>query len=323
MQAPAGAASSMGASVPFFEAAEAFEGARLGTVFKLGHLGLGYYLDPHQTLVPEVREKLPEKWRNATLREERLRVDAAVGAGISLEHSEFGFVVEGVDPEPGQQLQPGEVIVAMEGRLLVGLSAPQMQASFAKRRVDGARLHIANLAEVTKLSKRDPSIVECWDAQHQHTYYFHKKTGKTSWVEEELVAHGATGSGEAASSAGPGAPPAAPPVDLANFLIHGFAKPKEQPPKKKQKVAKDKDKEKDAATLSKDESDLARAERQRWEEWNSGGSGGYTEMFLNRYKGCQSNPGKKKDDKRLKGSVGPGNGMEYLAKWTGSKNSFN
>lgn len=301
--------------VPFFEAAACFAGARPGRVFKLGHLGLGYYLDGTQTLLHEVRPKIPERWRDVQLREERLRVDPQTGAGLSLEHSEFGFAVEAVDAVPGQQIRPGEVIVAMEGRMLAGLSAPQMQASFQKRRADGARLQVASLAEAKDLAARDPAVVECWDARQQRVYYFHKRTAKTAWTREELQL--APEQAQMAEQAAHEATPGAVPVDLASFLSHGFAKPKEQPPKKKRKAP--------AAETSaeKDISDLAREERKRWNDWNEGGRGGYTDQFLTRYKNCTSYPTKSKPDKRLKGSVGPGQGMEYMARWTGSKNSFN
>lgn len=287
-------------------------------VFKLGNQGLGYYLDADQTMISQVRPKLPERWRECQLREEQLRVDPAEGAGLSLEHSEFGFAVEAVDPEPGQDVAPGEVIVAMEGRLLAGLSAPQMQASFQKRRVDGARLQVASLAEVKELANRDPAIIECWDAQHQCVYYFHKRTAKTAWTREELQPPPdplAPRETAAAASSGAAAAGQAP-IDIANFLRHGFAQPKEQEAKKKRKAKAD-------AEPEKDESDLARQERQRWKAWNEGGRGGYTDMFLNKYRNCTSWESKPKEDKRLKGSVGPGHGNEYVARWTGSKNSFN
>eukprot|EP00446_Apocalathium_sp_SHHI-4_P062567 CAMPEP_0177418586 /NCGR_PEP_ID=MMETSP0368-20130122/69259_1 /TAXON_ID=447022 ORGANISM="Scrippsiella hangoei-like, Strain SHHI-4" /NCGR_SAMPLE_ID=MMETSP0368 /ASSEMBLY_ACC=CAM_ASM_000363 /LENGTH=281 /DNA_ID=CAMNT_0018888237 /DNA_START=68 /DNA_END=913 /DNA_ORIENTATION=+ len=275
-------------SLPF-EVASSFEGARPGKVFKLGDLGLGYYVDAlagssssrsssgstsgNSAHLEEFRKQLPETWRNCTsLREERLRVDKKAGAGLALERSDFGFAVTGVDAEPGQQVQQGEVIVAVEGRMLHGLSAPQMQASFLKRRVDGARLQVAALAEVEYLSKLDPAVVECWDAQHQRHYYFHKKTGQSGWTHEEL----STSASSSSEGAGDGT-----------------------------------------------ESDLAREERERWNAWNAGERGGYTEQFLDKYKNCQSNPSKPKETKILKGSVGPGNGMEYMARWTGSKNSFN
>jgi len=273
-------------------------------------LGLGYYLDAAQTQLPELRPLLPERWREVPLREERLQVDARAGCGLSMEHSEFGFVIEGVEEKPGQALEAGEVIVAIEGRLLAGLSAPQMQASFAKRRVADARIQVASLAEVKDMAARDPAVLECWDPGHQRVYYFDKKTGRSGWTREELKQ--AAGAGATAAQ-----PAAQAPLDLASFLSHGFAKPKD-PPKKKRK--KEEEKPKDSA---KDESDLAREEKQRWDEWNAGGQGGYTEQFLQKYKNCTSNPSTKNKEKRLKGSVGPGQGMEYMARWTGSNNSFN
>jgi len=308
---------------PFFEQAESWQGARPGYAFKLGHLGLGYYVDSgvddtqDSNLLTELRPKLPERWRNcSTLRQERLVVDPASGAGMTLEHCEFGFKITGVDASPGQRVAPDDVIVAVEGRLFVGLSAPQMQASFIKRRVHGARLQVASLQEIAYLNTLDPSIIEGWDPTHQCTYYFSKKTGKSAWRREELEQEHAAAS---ASSSSSGAAPAHQPVDLASFLSHGFAKPKEPAKPKKRKAAANSA----AGAEGQDESDMARAERQRWREWNDGGQGGYTEQFLEKYKNCQSNPAKPKDDKRLKGSVGPGHGLEYVARWTGSKNSFN
>eukprot|EP00931_Biecheleriopsis_adriatica_P092171 TRINITY_DN65999_c0_g1_i1.p1 TRINITY_DN65999_c0_g1~~TRINITY_DN65999_c0_g1_i1.p1 ORF type:complete len:315 (+),score=92.78 TRINITY_DN65999_c0_g1_i1:97-1041(+) len=308
--------------VPPFQAADSFQGKRPGMVFKMGNMGLGYYLDPVQVdrkLLDEVIPKLPETWRRANFREERLRVDDKAGCGLSMEHSDFGFAVQEVEEKPGQKLQDGEVIVAIEGRILAGLTAPQMQASFVKRRVNGARLHVANLAQVQELSQRDPAIVEMWDNVKQHMYFFHKKTGKSAWTIEELQpAAGASSStpGKEASEGNAQSAQAAP-IDLAHFLTHGYAKQKE-PPKKKAKKAEPK-----AGELAKDESDLAREERARWKNWNEGGTGGYTDMFFARYKHLATQPEKPKPDKRLKGSVGPGQGMEYMARWTGSKNSFN
>jgi len=172
---------------------------------------------------------------------------------------------------------------------------------------------------VRVLATRDPSIVECWDAQYQRVYYFHKRTGKSGWVVEDLVAEAAAAT-QASGPTSDGMAAQPPGLDLASFLTHGYSKPKE-PVKKKQKVAP-KAKAEPGPGGAKDESDLSREERKRWADWNEGG-GGYTEMFFNKYKNCQSNPGKPKEDKRLKGSVGPGQGMEYMARWTGSKNSFN
>eukprot|EP00928_Gymnodinium_smaydae_P089054 TRINITY_DN73057_c0_g1_i1.p1 TRINITY_DN73057_c0_g1~~TRINITY_DN73057_c0_g1_i1.p1 ORF type:complete len:347 (-),score=76.22 TRINITY_DN73057_c0_g1_i1:51-1091(-) len=312
--AGAGQKTVSGNSGDVFEPALSFQGYRKGMCFKLGDQGLGYYTDHYQTLVATVRPQLPESWRSCKLREELLKVDPACGAGLALTHSDYGFAVEKVAEQPGQNLEVGDVVVAVEGRLFVGISGPQMQASFQKRRVDGARLTVASLEEVRYLATRDPNVTECWDATNQTYYYFNKKTGKSSWVREEVEEAAAASSSSAANvSAAPASGPA--PVDLANFLSHGFNAPKEQQAKKKRK-AKDEG-------PKKDESDLAREEKGRWDEWNSGERGGYTEMFLRKYKNCTSYPVKPKEDKRLKGSVGPGQGNEYMARWTGSKNSFN
>merc|ERR1740121_1862386 len=279
----------------------------------MGHLGLGYYTDTAaaeaDSQLKLVLPQLPESWRNCpSLRQERLRVEPGGSAGISLERTDFGFAVLKVAETPGQAVAKGDVIVAVEGRLFVGLSAEQMQASFLKRKVNGARLQIASLEEVERLSKLDPSIIECWDAQNKRVYYFNKKTAKSGWTPEELQAPVAAAETEQVSK---------PPIDLATFLSHGFNAPKE-PPKKKKKTAQSAQPD-----AGKDESDLARDERARWAAWNEGGQGGYTEQFFEKYKNCRANDKPSKEDKRMKGSVGPGNGMEYMARWTGSKNSFN
>eukprot|EP00419_Tripos_fusus_P005924 CAMPEP_0172687132 /NCGR_PEP_ID=MMETSP1074-20121228/21450_1 /TAXON_ID=2916 /ORGANISM="Ceratium fusus, Strain PA161109" /LENGTH=91 /DNA_ID=CAMNT_0013506549 /DNA_START=3 /DNA_END=275 /DNA_ORIENTATION=+ len=91
-----------------------------------------------------------------------------------------------------------------------------MQASFQKRRIDGARLQVASLAEVKSLATRDPAVIECWDARHQRPYYFHKKTAKVAWTLEELaetqpVAESANQGKSDGSGDGSGAP-----IDLAN-----------------------------------------------------------------------------------------------------------
>lgn len=300
-----------------FQAAESFQGARPGYVFKVDKHGLGYYLDPVQvnrSIWDDVVSKLPETWRDTPHREEQLRVSQQQSCGLSMSHSDFGFVVDKVEDEPGQKLHKGEAIVAIEGRLLAGLSAPQMQASFQKRRVDGARLYVVDLAKAEELSRRDPNIIEMWDPVKQHNYFFHKKTGKSAWTLEELQPAPSTSTSTSASSEKRKADASQAPIDIAHFMQHGFAKQKEQPKKKAKAKADETD---------RSESDLAREERARWRNWNEGGTGGYTQQFFDRYKNCRAFDPKPKEDKRLKGSVGPGPGMEYMARWTGSKNSFN
>jgi len=298
-------------SNPFFEYSPAFTGARPGYVFKLDHLGLGYYLDEIQTLLPKVRKELPAAWRETRLREERLKVCPEEGAGVALEPCEYGFLVESVEELPGQNLSEGDVIVAVEGRLFAGISGEQMKASFLKRRTDGARLTVARFSEAKELASKDPSIIEGWDARNGCAYFFSKRSGKSAWSIEALKVAEAPKEVEA--------PAPAAPVDLQHFLQHGFSKPLES---EQDKINKKKRK-KDASELTKDTSDLARDEKSRWNEWNEGGQGGYTAMFFQRYQNSHAFPAKEKPDKRLKGSVGPGLGMDKFEKWTGSKNSFN
>lgn len=306
-QAPAGYT---GGSTSFFDPCPSFIGERPGYVFKLDHMGLGYYVDPLQTLLPKVKEQLPERWRECSMREEKLKVDPTAGAGVALEPCEFGFLVERVNEEPGQNLTKGDVVVAVEGRMFVGISGDQMKASFLKRRVDGARLAVVRLEEVTQLNALDAAVIEGWDARNGCKYYFSKKSGLSAWSLEDLKAK------EAPKAKEEEAPKA--PVDLQQFLLHGFNKPLES---EQDKIRKNKRKKETAA--GKDESDLARAEKSRWNDWNEGGTGGYTEAFFAKYRNCQAFEKAPKADKRLKGSVGPGLGMDKFEKWTGSKNSFN
>lgn len=295
---------------PFYEYSPGFTGARPGYVFKLDHLGLGYYLDPLQTLLPKVKEQLPERWRETPMREERLTVDPTSGAGVALEPCDFGFLVTKINEEPGQSLTEGDVIVAVEGRMFVGISGDQMKASFLKRRVNGARLAVVRLEEAKERDALDESIIEGWDARNGCKYYFSKRSGLSAWSIEDLKAKEKPK--EAAKEE------AKAPVDLSHFLQHGFMQPLESEQDRIRKKRK-----KDNGEPEKDESDRARAEKSRWNDWNEGGRGGYTDAFLNKYRNCHAFEGKAKEDKRLKGSVGPGAGMDRFESWTGSKNSFN
>jgi len=294
----------------FFDYSPGFTGARPGYVFKLGHMGLGYYLDEMQTLIPKVRAELPERWRQAALREERLKVCPESGSGVALVPCDFGFQVEGVEEQPGQNLTEGDVIVAVEGRMFVGITGDQMKASFLKRRINGARLAVVRLEEVQELNEQDPSIIEGWDARNGCKYFFSKRSGKSGWSIEQLKQAEAP---KPEAEKGPEAP-----VDLQHFLQHGFMQPLESEQDKNKKRKK-----KESSDPKKDESDLARDEKGRWNDWNEGGRGGYTDAFFQRYKNVHAFPEKIKPDKRLKGSVGPGMGMDRFEKWTGSANSFN
>lgn len=63
------------------------------------------------------------------------------------------------------------------------------------------------------MAEKDPNIVEMWDHVKQHSYYFHKKTGRSAWTPEELKK---TMEKEKEKEKKPQAP-----IDLAHFLQHG------------------------------------------------------------------------------------------------------
>jgi len=294
---------------PFYEYSPTFAGERPGYVFKLDHMGIGYYLDPVQTLLPKVKAQLPESWRDCPLREERLKVDPEEGAGVALEPCDYGFLVERVEDRPGQNLTAGDVIVAVEGRMFAGISGEQMKASFLKRRADGARLAVVRLEDAKERASKDAAVIEGWDARNGCKYYFSKRTGLSAWSLEELKQKEAPK--EKAEEAPKG------PIDLNHFLQHGFGQPLES------EQDRNKKKRKKESEIVKDESDRARDEKSRWNDWNEGGRGGYTDAFFARYKNVRAFEPAPKKDVRLAGSVGPGLGMDRFEKWTGSKNSFN
>lgn len=75
------------------------------------------------------------------LRKGTLRVCPNVGAGLHLSTCEAGYFVDDVESEPGQQeLRKGFVIVAIEGRLLLGLGEDELERIFGDHYHDHAVL---------------------------------------------------------------------------------------------------------------------------------------------------------------------------------------
>lgn len=74
------------------------------------------------------------------LRQVRLRVHPESGAGLELTAVAAGFRVDHIEPYPGQDLQVGDVIAAIEGRSLAGLDQESMEDAFGERFSDGALL---------------------------------------------------------------------------------------------------------------------------------------------------------------------------------------
>ena len=85
--------------------------------------------------------KVPEV---VSCRQVDLRVDKERGAGLELETDPHGFLVESVDPEPGQDVQAGDVILEIDGVPLWGnLDEDTLADAFGSRFGNGARLRIA------------------------------------------------------------------------------------------------------------------------------------------------------------------------------------
>lgn len=73
------------------------------------------------------------------LRKTILRVCPDVGAGLHLSTCEAGYFVDDVDSEPGQQdLRKGFVIVAIEGKMLLGLDEDELERVFGDKYRDEA-----------------------------------------------------------------------------------------------------------------------------------------------------------------------------------------
>jgi len=90
-------------------------------------------------------------WR--TLRSCRLRVPVEGGAGLDLEASdELGYLVDGVDAEPGQDpaLRAGSAIVAIGGVPLLGLGEDALEEAFGEHFRDGASVLLVDAEELRK-----------------------------------------------------------------------------------------------------------------------------------------------------------------------------
>jgi len=112
----------------------------------------------------DLRAKLPEAWRDVELREEYLRMDPVNGTGLALEHCEFVLWVTGVVPRMGRRVRPGDVVVAVNGQPLVGLSAPQMRFLAGAQVADGLHLAVASLSDVHSFAARELLAPECQHA---------------------------------------------------------------------------------------------------------------------------------------------------------------
>ncbi|CAJ1371817.1 unnamed protein product [Effrenium voratum] len=92
----------------------------------------------------EKEEPLP------SLRSCQLRVEPDLGAGLELEVCGAGYVVD--DCQHAQDLKPGDVIVAIAGRLLVGLDEDQVEEHFGAAFCDGAPLLVGSFDQLQHFS---------------------------------------------------------------------------------------------------------------------------------------------------------------------------
>jgi len=73
-----------------------------------------------------------------------LRVDETLGAGLELATCSAGYMVKDVDPAPGQlDLHVGSTIVAIDGVILIGLVADEVEIAFGEAFKDGAQLLVS------------------------------------------------------------------------------------------------------------------------------------------------------------------------------------
>eukprot|EP00929_Paragymnodinium_shiwhaense_P099163 TRINITY_DN6070_c0_g2_i1.p1 TRINITY_DN6070_c0_g2~~TRINITY_DN6070_c0_g2_i1.p1 ORF type:complete len:1021 (+),score=165.08 TRINITY_DN6070_c0_g2_i1:140-3202(+) len=78
-----------------------------------------------------------------SFREVELRVDKSKGAGLELEADAYGYYVGSVEPEPGQELNAGDIITEIDGVPLWGdLGVDDLEEAFGSRFAAGARLRV-------------------------------------------------------------------------------------------------------------------------------------------------------------------------------------
>merc|ERR1712129_17622 len=80
----------------------------------------------------------------------RLRVDTQFGAGLCLEATRFGYLVDQVEEHPGQEgvLQPGKVIVCIDTCALTGLAEAELETRFASCFRNDVLLHLVEWADL-------------------------------------------------------------------------------------------------------------------------------------------------------------------------------
>jgi len=95
----------------------------------------------------------------------RLRVDAESGAGLEMEATQYGYLVDEIDEGAGQEsaLQPGTVIVCIDGRRLVGLTEPELEDTFGDAFRNGVALELLDWSELrgAEIARESAASGEC------------------------------------------------------------------------------------------------------------------------------------------------------------------
>jgi len=128
-----------------------------------------------------------------------------LGAGLELEACGAGYLVNDCFAEPEQSLRSGDIIVAIERRLLVDLSEDEVEENFGAEFVDGASLVVGTFEELQhfslqSISRRASDIVNM-SAPSEGGAVQGERPTKSSTVEE-IAARQASAS-QAAVSEGP------------------------------------------------------------------------------------------------------------------------
>jgi len=113
--------------------------------------------------VPAWLEERFPKWQWASLRLCSLNVDASIGAGLEMEESELGYHVDAVAASPGQDptLQPGDVIVAVNGERLLGLPDMDVGEIFGTHFRHGVELLLVRADELRRAVVERNANEEC------------------------------------------------------------------------------------------------------------------------------------------------------------------
>ncbi|CAE7536607.1 ZBTB8OS [Symbiodinium natans] len=144
--------------------------------------------------VPQwLAERFPgREWQS--LRCCKLVAKEGVGAGLEMEATEYGYAVDTILPEPGQEpaLQPGDTIVAIEGQRLLGLSEEDIDQVFGAHFRHGALLLLLSskeLQDAAGTQDMDPAESDKRKSVEEHEATVRIPVGRaTAWQLDEATA---------------------------------------------------------------------------------------------------------------------------------------